>query len=125
MPFPPKGGKPMFDAPADEMSDGPEQDDSYIDDLMSKDMSESDDELFKESPLESALIDAGYKASPDQISQIEAILSKPPEAPEAPGEGELPPMGGKPPMPGAGPKPISKMGGAVPSGMKSSDLMGR
>jgi hypothetical protein len=125
MPFPPKGGKPMFDDPEDEMAQGPhpepDGDESYIDDLMSQDMSESDDELFKESPLESALIDAGYKVSPDQLSQIEAILTKPPEAPKAPGAEELPPAG-KPPMPGAGPKPVSKMGGLVPGGLKASDM---
>lgn len=119
MPFPPK--KPaMYDDPSDELTKGPhaepDEDESSIDDLMSQDFSESDDELFKESPLESALIDAGFKVSPDQLSQIEAILNKPaakPGAPEAPGAA-------KPPLPGA--KPPTAMGGAVPAGMKGSDL---
>jgi hypothetical protein len=94
---------------------GLEDEDEGLDDLMSQDFSESDDELFKESPLESALIDAGFKVSPEQLTQIESILNKPaakPEAPEAPGA--------KPPVPGA--KPPSAMGGAVPAGIKGSDL---
>jgi hypothetical protein len=114
MPFPPK--KPaMYDDPTDEMLKGPhaepDDDESSIDDLMSQDFSESDDELFKESPLESALIDAGFKVSPEQLTQIESILNKPaekPGAPEAPG------------APGA--KPPSAMGGAVPQGLKPADL---
>jgi hypothetical protein len=125
MPFPLKKpnvpGKPgMYDDPTDEMLKGPhaepDEDESSIDDLMSQDFSESDDELFKESPLESALIDAGFKVTPEQLTQIESILNKPaakPEAPEAPGA--------KPPLPGApGAKPPS--GGIVPQGLKGSDL---
>lgn len=125
MPFPPKkpnvAGKPgMYDDPSDELAmgphDEPDSDESSIDDLMSQDFSQADDNLFEESPLESMFIDAGYKVTPEQLSQIEEILSKPaekPGAPEAPGTA-------KPSMPGA--KPPSAMGGAVPAGMKGSDL---
>ena len=111
MSFPPK--KPgLQDSPMGPLED----EDEGLDDLMSQDFSESDDELFKESPLESALIDAGFKVSPEQLTQIESILNKPAEKPGAP---EAP--GAKPPVPGApGAKPPS--GGIVPQGLKNSDL---
>ncbi len=96
---------------------GESEDTSYIDDIMGQDLEGGEEDLFgKESPLEAALIDAGFKVSPDQLSQIESILAKP--APK-PGEG----LAGKPPV-GAGPaKPMAKpTGGAVPAGMGPGDL---
>ncbi len=113
----------MFDDPRDEMTQPPhaepEGDESYIDDIMGKDLEGGDEDLFgKESPLESALVDAGFKVTPDQLSQIEAILAKPPAKPEAqPGK---PPLGGLAKPPSAPVKP--PMGGAVPAGMGSGDL---
>lgn len=117
MPFPMK--KPMG-APMGGMPEGtePEGDDSYIDDIMGQDMEGEDEALFEESPLESVLLDAGYKTSPEQIKMIEAILAKPPTPPASP-DTEAPAMPGAPsPMK----KPPSKMGGAVPAGIKGADL---
>lgn len=110
MPFPPpKAGKKMYDDPMDEMAgstaEEPDGDESYIDDIMGQDLEGGDDELFKESPLESALTKAGFNATPDQLSQIEAILAKKPEKAGAAGMDA-----GKP------------TGGAVPSGLSGSDL---
>jgi hypothetical protein len=105
MPFPPpKAGKKMFDDPMDELMGSTEQepdgDESYIDDVMGQDLEGGDEELFKESPLESALGKAGFNATPEQLSQIEQILAK------------------KPGKPGAG----APTGGAVPEGIEGSDL---
>lgn len=119
MPFPLKkkiGGmmsKPgMIDDPADEMTQSPHaepdgDEEMNFDDIMGQDIEggEEGGPLFEESPLESALTDAGFKATPEQLSQIEAILKPKAPAPK--------PMGG-----GLG----AKIGGAVPGGMKSSDL---
>jgi hypothetical protein len=86
-------------------------DQSSIDDIMGgTDSTEGADSLFPENPLEGALTAAGYKATPEQITQIEAIL-KPMAKPGLPGA--------KPPMPGAKP-PMA--GGAVPSAMGAGDL---
>lgn len=110
MPMPmPMGGKPPMGGPA---LPG-DEDESYIDDIMGQDLEGGEEDLLKESPLESALIDAGFKVSPDQLSQIEAILTKP-AAPMA-----KPPMGGLPTPPAAPAKPT---GGAVPAGMGPGDL---
>lgn len=115
MPMPmPMGGKPPMGKPAPLPGD---EDSSYIDDIMGQDMEGGEEDILgKESPLESALLDAGFKVSPDQLSQIESILNKPAGAPEAPGA--------KPPLPGLGgaAKPAPKLGGAVPAGMKPGDL---
>jgi len=106
---------PMYDDPTDEMMKGPhaepDEDESYIDDVMGENLEDDDEELFNESPLEQALKDAGYNVTPDQVSQIEGILK---------GGGGKPPMG-KPPMGGMGGK---MPGGAVPGAMGSSDIPG-
>lgn len=107
MPFPPpKAGKKMYDDPMDELGGSteaePDGDESYIDDIMGQDLEGGDDELFKESPLETALTKAGFTATPEQLTQIESILAKKPGA-----------------AGGASGKPT---GGAVPTGMSSSDI---
>jgi len=87
------------------MDDQGGMDSSAIDDIMSPSPEEGTDGLFGgENKLESALTQAGYVATPEQLSQIESILK--------PVAATKPPMGGvKPPM-----------GGAVPSAMGSGDL---
>jgi hypothetical protein len=116
MPFPMKK-KPMFDNPADEKAGmphaEPEGDESYIDDIMSQDINESpqgSDDVLGGSKLESALQDAGFNATPEQLAQIEQILAQPAK-PEA-----------KPSLPASGGKPT--LGGAVPGGMNNSDIGG-
>ena len=83
-------------------------DDEAIGNIMNPSPEEGTDSLFGgENKLESALTQAGYVATPDQLAQIEGILK--------------PVAGAKPPMGGA-PKPAAPMGGAVPAAMGSGDL---
>ncbi len=110
MVFPLPNKKPMAkpglkDDPLDELMSGPhaepDQDESFIDDAMNEQPDEGADLFGAEDPLESALTDAGFNASPDQLAQIKSILQP----------------AGKP----AAKKPM--IGGAVPGGMTGSDLM--
>lgn len=84
-------------------------DSSAIDDIMQGPAAEEGtDGLFGgENKLESALTQAGYVATPEQIAQIESILK--------------PIAGGAKPAIGGGAKP-APMGGAVPAAMGSGDL---
>lgn len=83
-------------------------DDEAIGDIMNPSPEEGTDGLFGgENKLESALTQAGYVATPDQLAQIESILK--PVAAAA-----KPPIGGAPKAP--------QMGGAVPAAMGSGDL---
>ncbi len=104
----------MFDDPADEMTKGPHSETDF-DEIMSQDISSPDenpDDLFgKENPLESALSSAGYNATPDQLSQIEAILGG--------GAADKKPMGAALGM--KKPSPVMP-GGAIPGAMNTGDI---
>jgi len=120
MPFPPLKKKPNFSLGGDPNKDDigkpphaePDFGDEELDGIMSQDITApapggSEDVLGGGDPLESALTDAGFKVTPEQLTQIQAIL-KPVAAPKAPMMGA-----GKPPM-----------GGAVPGAMGASDISG-
>jgi hypothetical protein len=99
----------MFNAPKKEMPEGQEFDDIMSQDIESSE--ESPDDLFgKENPLESALSSAGYSATPEQLTQIEAILG---------GAGAENPMGAASGM--KKPSPIMP-GGALPGAMETGDI---
>lgn len=99
----------MIDDPSDDMGAPhaePEGDESYINDIMGKDIMKGAPEAEDMGePLEMLLVDAGYKVSPEQLDQIKAIIGSP--------------MGAKGPVkaPGAG-----AAGGAVPSAAKPNEL---
>lgn len=107
MVFNPMKKKPMMDNPADEMTKGPhaepDEDETYLDDAMMGGGAGEDNIFANEDPLESMLLDMGYKITPDQLNQIKAILQKPAAKPEA----------AKPATPG----------GAVPAEMTAEDLL--
>lgn len=104
--------KGMMDNPADDIGqpahNEPDLDESAIDGIMSGTDNEGAEGLFQDNPLESALTAAGFKPTPEQITQIESILK-----PVLPGK-----PAAKPGLPGAKPP----AGGAVPSNMGSGDL---
>lgn len=121
MPFPPLKKKPNFSMGAEKdmgetpVKGGGDMDDEELDGIMSQDITApspggSEDVLGGGDPLESALTDAGFKVTPEQLTQIQAIL-KPVAAPKAP-------------MLGAGKPPMPPMGGAVPGAMNPSDISG-
>ncbi len=123
MPFPmkkPMSSKPVQDDLEMDLTSPHEEPDTDTDEdlmesLSSKDIfgAESDDVLGGGNPLEDALMEAGYNITPEQLTQIEAILK--PKAPAAGG-----PMGlGAPGKPMPSPKSV---GGAMPTGVKPGML---
>ena len=112
----PMSKKPKFDMGGEDIGETPVKgggdfDDEEIDGIMGQDITNpmgagSDDVLGGGDPLESALTDAGFAVTPEQLTQIQAIL-KP----------------AKPPMMGAG-KPAPAMGGATAGSVQSSDIAG-